>query len=177
MRLWCVHVREDSPPEGAKALEWFLLTTIAIPSPEHAEQMLTWYGLRWRIEDWHRVLKSGCRVERLGHDRIERLERAIAIRLVIAWRIMLMTLLGRETPELPAEALFSELEITVLGAFAKSRRLPPPANLGEAVLMVARLGGYLARTRDPPPGHQLLWHGYATLAGMCIGYALREQPP
>jgi hypothetical protein len=177
VNVWVVHVREEQPPHGAKALEWFLLSTLPIDSPEQAEQMLRWYCLRWRIEDWHRVLKTGCRVERLGHDSAERLERAIAIRLVIAWRIMLMTLLGRETPELPAELMFSDIELTVLGAFARSRALPAPTNLGEAVRMVARLGGYLARTRDPPPGHQLMWYGYATLQGMCAGYALRDQTP
>jgi hypothetical protein len=175
IRLWVVHAREEQPPHGAKALEWFLLTTLPIDSPEQAEQVLGWYALRWRIEDWHRVLKTGCRVEQLGHDSAERLERAIAIRLVIAWRIMLMTLLGRDTPELPAELMFSDIELTVLGAFARTRALPAPANLGEAVRMVARLGGYLARTRDPPPGHQLMWYGYATLQGMCVGYALRDQ--
>jgi hypothetical protein len=175
IQLWVVHVREPSPPAGVTPLEWFLLTTLPIDSRERAEQMLTWYGLRWRIEDWHRVIKQGCKIEKLAHDSAERLERAIAIRLVIAWRIMLMTLLGREVPELPAELLFSELELTVLGAFAKTRRLPPPTRLGEAVRMVARLGGYLARNHDPPPGHQLMWHGYATLAGMCAGYALRDE--
>lgn len=172
-----VHVREQQPPHGADALEWFLLTTLLVDAPEQAEQVLRWYALRWRIEDWHRVLKTGCRVEKLGHDRAERLERAIAMRMVIAWRIMLMTLLGREVPELPPELLFSDIEITVLGAFARSRRLPAPTTLGEAVRMVARLGGYLARTRDPPPGHQLMWHGYVTLQGMCAGYALRDQTP
>lgn len=173
--LWAVHVLEDSPPQDVKPIEWFLLTTVPITSREHAEQMLLWYGLRWRIEDWHRVLKSGCRIEQLGHDSAERLQRAIAIRLVIAWRIMLMTLLGREVPELPAELLFSELELKVLGAFAKSRNLNSPANLGEATRMVARLGGYLARNHDPPPGHQLMWYGYTTLVGMCAGYALRDE--
>ncbi len=173
--VWIVHVRERKPPPGTKPIEWFLLTTLPITSPEQAEQALTWYCLRWRIEDWHRVLKTGCRIEQLAHHSAERLERAIAINLVIAWRIMLMTRLGREVPELPAELLFSELEITVLGAFAKSRGLPPPANLGAAVLMVARLGGYLARTRDPPPGYQLMWYGYTTLSGMCAGYALRDE--
>jgi hypothetical protein len=177
IHLWVVHVREEQPPHGAKALEWFLLSTLPIDSPEQAEQMLRWYALRWRIEDWHRVLKTGCRVEQLGHGSAERLERAIAMRLVIAWRIMLMTLLGRETPELPAELMFSDIELTVLGAFARTRRLPAPTTLGEAVRMVARLGGYLARTRDPPPGHQLMWYGYATLQGMCAGYALRDQAP
>ena len=77
--------------------------------------------LRWRIEDWHRVLKSGCRIEDLAHKSAERLRRAIAINLVIAWRIMLMTLLGRETPELSAEVLFSNIELRTLRAYAKKK--------------------------------------------------------
>ncbi|MFH1763090.1 MAG: transposase [Gemmatimonadota bacterium] len=106
-----VHALEEKPPPDTKAVEWFLLTTLRITSIEHAEQCLRWYRLRWRIEDWHRVLKSGCRIEDLAHKTAERLRRAIAINLVIAWRIMLMTLLGRETPELPAEVLFSDIEL------------------------------------------------------------------
>ena len=125
MALWCVHVREDHPPDNAKALEWFLLTTLPVQSREDAERMLRWYALRWRIEDWHRVIKSGCRVERLAHDRVERLARAIAMRLVIAWRIMLMTLLGREVPELPAQLLFSDVELEVLTAYAPTRQRSP----------------------------------------------------
>jgi hypothetical protein len=77
--------------------------------------------LQWHIEDWHRVLKSGCRVEALAHQTATRLKRAIAINLVIAWRIMLMTLLGRTCPDLPAEVLFSDLEITVLNAYAEKK--------------------------------------------------------
>jgi hypothetical protein len=177
LELWAVHAEELDPPEGVEAIEWFLLTTVPVTSPHDAAQLLHWYTLRWRIEDWHRVLKTGCRVEKLGHDTAQRLERAIAIRLVIAWRVMLMTLLGREVPELPPEALFSELEITVLSAFAQSRGLAPPQTLGETVLMLARVGGYLARNRDPPPGHQLMWQGYITLSAMAIGFALRDSIP
>jgi hypothetical protein len=117
--VWVIHAREENPPPNAKALEWFLLTTINITSVEDAEQCLRWYCLRWRIEDWHRVLKSGCRIEDIAHKTAERLRRAIAINLVIAWRIMLMTLLGRETPELPAEVLFSDIELRTLRAYAK----------------------------------------------------------
>ena len=117
--VWVIHAREENPPPNAKALEWFLLTTINITSAEDAEQCLRWYCLRWRIEDWHRVLKSGCRIEDIAHKTAERLRRAIAINLVIAWRIMLMTLLGRETPELPAEVLFSDIELRTLRAYAK----------------------------------------------------------
>jgi hypothetical protein len=119
--LTIVHVAEDCPPEGEDGIEWFLLTTVDVQSAEDTEKCLRWYCLRWRIEDWHRVLKSGCCIEDAAHKTAERLKRAIAINLVIGWRIMLMTLLGRETPELSAEVLFSDIEIEVLSAFAKKK--------------------------------------------------------
>jgi hypothetical protein len=172
--IWVVHALEENPPANTKAVEWFLLTTIDVTSAEDAEQCLRWYCLRWRIEDWHRVLKSGCRIEDLAHESAERLRRAIAINLVIAWRIMLMTLLGRETPELPAEVLFSDIELRTLHAYAKKKRLKPPWLLGEAVLLVAKIGGYLGRNSDPPPGHQLLWQGYTEFQFMCLGFVLLE---
>ena len=125
--IWVIHALEEKPPADATSVEWFILTTINISSPEDAEQCLRWYCLRWRIEDWHRVLKSGCCIEKISHDTAERLRRAIAINLVIGWRIMLMTLLGRETPELPAEVLFSSIELRTLRAYAKkkSKGTPP----------------------------------------------------
>lgn len=121
--LWVVHVVEEHAPADVEPLEWFLLTTLEVDSVEQAEACLRWYCLRWRIEDWHRVLKSGCQVERLAHRSALRLRRAIAINLVIAWRIMVMTLLGREQPELPADVMFSDIEIEVLAAFAKKKRI------------------------------------------------------
>jgi hypothetical protein len=117
--LWVVHAHERTPPAGAEPIEWFLLTTREIATAADAQDCLRWYCLRWRIEDWHRVLKSGCGIEALQHKSAERLKRAIAINLVIAWRIMLMTLLGRECPTLPAEVLFSDLEVEVLTAYSK----------------------------------------------------------
>ena len=83
-----------------------------------AEQVLEWYRLRWRIEDWHRILKSGCKVEYLGHRTGQRIERAVTIKAVIAWRLAAMTLLGRETPELPSEVFFTQIQpapLRVLG--------------------------------------------------------------
>jgi hypothetical protein len=117
--VWVIHAVESAPPGGTEAVEWFLLTTVNIASPEDAVQCLRWYCLRWRIEDFHRVLKSGCGVEQIAHETAERIRRAIAINLVIAWRIMLMTLLGRETPDLPPEVMFSNIELQVLRAYAK----------------------------------------------------------
>lgn len=173
--VWVLHAVEKTPPPGVEAIEWFLITSRDIGCVADAQQCFKDYALRWRIEDWHRVLKSGCEIEHLAHQHIERLQRAIGINLVIAWHIMVMTLLGREVPELPAEVLYSELEIEVLRAYAIANRLTAPTTLGETVRLVARLGGYLGRTHDPPPGHQLMWYGYRTLTAMCEGYALRPR--
>ena len=173
LHLWVVLAREKNPPADAKRLEWCVLTSREITEPADAERCLADYALRWRIEDWHRVLKTGCRVEELAHEQVERLQRSIAINLVIAWRIMVMTLLGREIPELPAEVLFSDIEIKVLSAWANTRRYAkPPSNLGEAIRLTAMIGGYIGRKHDPPPGHELMWYGYQNLVMMCVGYEL-----
>jgi len=121
IKLRVVHVQETTQPKDDEPVEWFLLTTCEVSSPEQAQQILRWYCLRWRIEDWHRVLKSGCNIEKLQHKTAERLKRTIAINLVIAWRIMVLTLLGRECPALGAEVLFSDLEMQVLKAQAKKK--------------------------------------------------------
>ena len=93
--LWVVHVREEQPPAAVEPLEWFLLTTLRVTSPDDAARILQWYARRWRIEEYFRVLKSGCKVEELQHHSAERLERAMAIKMVIGWRIQLMVQLGR----------------------------------------------------------------------------------
>jgi len=173
VELCVVHASEQNPPSGTKPVEWFLLTTMNVVSCSDAEQCLRWYTLRWRIEDWHRVLKSGCGIDDLANETADRLRCAIGINLVIAWRIMLMTLLGRQTPELPAEILYSDIELSTLTAYAK-KRIKPPTLLGEAVILVARIGGYLNRKNDPPPGHQILWQGYHEFQYMCMGFALLD---
>jgi hypothetical protein len=180
IEIWVIHALEESPPAGVEAIEWFLLTTLSLECWEDAARCLSWYCLRWRIEDWHRVLKSGCRIEEAAHKTAERLTRSIAINLVIAWRIMLMTRLGREVPQLPAEVLFSDLEIKVLSAYAKKKRPKAPMLLGalmllgDAVRLTARIGGYLGRANDPPPGDELMWNGYTQLQLLCEGFALRD---
>lgn len=176
--LSIIHVGEEDPPAGVTPINWFLLTTLELSSPEQALRCVAWYCLRWRTEDWYRVLKSGCEIEELGHESAERLGRAVAIHAVIAWRVMLMTLLGRTDPGLPPDVLFSELELQVLDAYAHRRRdLPQPTTLKNAVWIVASMGGYLRRKSDPPPGHQVLWRGYTKLQTMSIGFSLHDARP
>ena len=176
--LWIIHVAEEDPPAGVTPVQWFLLTTLELRSPEQALRCVEWYCLRWRTEDWYRVLKSGCAIEKLGHTSAERLGRAVAMHGVIAWRIMLMALLGRTNPGLPPDVLFSDLELQLLDAYVQQRRdLPTPTSLKNAVWIVASMGGYLRRKSDPPPGHQVLWQGYTKLQTMCIGFSLHHAGP
>ena len=173
--LWAVHVRETAAPEGEKPLEWFLLTSRRVADLETALETVGHYLRRWRVEDFFRVLKSGCRAEHLGFHSAGRLRRALTIQAVIAWRLMLMTLLGREVPECNAEWLFSDIELRFLADYAADAALPTPDDLADAVLLVALLGGYRNRKHDPPPGHQILWRGYERLSLATLGYRIAER--
>jgi hypothetical protein len=173
--LWGVYAREDKPPAGAKRIEWKLLTTEKVETVEEARRIVDLYTRRWRIEEWHRVLKQGCKVQEHQNETAERLKRAIVIDAVIAWRIQLMTLLGREVPELPCEVFFDEWEVKVLEAMeAKKgkRGMKRPFTLGETIILVAKMGGYLGRRSDPPPGAECIWKGMIALFHRTEGYRL-----
>ncbi len=150
-----MHAREANPPERVEPVEWLLLTTLPVASREDAAKALDLYSLRWRIEDWHRILKSGCKVEMIAHRTGTRIERAVAINAVIAWRIATLTHLARTKPELPATTAFTDIELALLTDFARVRKLPPPEDLGQACRLVATMGGYLNRSNDGPPGAEI----------------------
>lgn len=116
IELHALLIVEPNPPEGAKPLRWVLLTTLPIASGKQALRCLRDYSLRWRIEEWHRLLKDGCKVEAHQHRTAQRLAKAIAIDAVIAWQAMLLTLLGRQAPDLPCEVIFSPWECRLLVA-------------------------------------------------------------
>ena len=166
LRIHAVQDKEIHAPEDVKPVHWFLLTTLPVKSRAQAEQVIQRYRVRWRLEDWHRVLKSGCKVELVAHRTEGRQQRAVTINAVITWRLTVITLLGRETPELPMEVMFSELEIACLQDFAAHCKLPPPTDLSSAIVTMANLAGYQNRKHDPPPGNQKLWEGYLRLANM-----------
>ena len=159
-----VHRREESPADAVEPLEWCLLTSVPVKAREEAHWMPGRYRLRRRIEYWQRVLRSGCKVECLGHRKAERIERAVTINATIAWRLTAMTLRGRATPELPAEVLHAGSGIMALQDFAADRWLPAPGNPGLAVLTLALPRGYRNRRKNPPPGQQKLGEGYKRLA-------------
>ncbi len=165
LALNAVHVAEvDVPDDGSEPVAWTLLTTLPVASLHQACEVVRLYGLRWRIEDWHRILKSGCKVETIAHRTGTRIERAVAINAVIAWRIATLTHLARTKPELPATTAFTDIELALLTDFARVRKLPPPEDLGQAFRLVATMGGYLNRSNDGPPGAEIAWNGQAALS-------------
>jgi hypothetical protein len=121
IKLWAVYLREKYPPKGAAAVHWLLLTSIPVTSLKQALKCVRWYCRRWRIEEWHRVMKSGCKILHHQNHTAQVLLRAIALDAVIAWRIMLLALLGREVPELPAGTLFDPCEREVLGLLTQKK--------------------------------------------------------
>jgi hypothetical protein len=124
LRLWAVYLEEKNPPADATALRWLLLTTAQVASAKQALKCIHWYCRRWRIEEWHRVMKSGCKILEHQNRDAQSLLRAIALDAVIAWRIMLLALLGRTVPGLPCEVLFNPCECEVLEILSSKKTLP-----------------------------------------------------
>jgi len=122
--LFAVYLLEKNPPPEATQIKWLLLTTIEVRSLKQAMKCVNWYCLRWRIEEWHRVLKSGCRVLEHQNHSAETLSRVIVIDAVIGWRIMLLTLLGREVPEMTCSLFFDQWECEVLQLLSKKTICP-----------------------------------------------------
>ena len=170
--LYGIHIREIAPPEGEEPVQWFLLTTLKVRTAEQAAETVGFYLQRWRVEDFFRVLKSGCRVEFLLFRTADRLQRAIAINAVIAWRIMVMTLLGRQVPDCDPQLMFTDRELGFLRDYALEHGLAAPERLGDAVRLVAHLGGYRDRKHDPEPGNQIMWHGQTRLTSAALGHAI-----
>ena len=173
LTLQAVQVTETEPPDDEDPVKWTLLTSLPVDSAEAAREVIGFYLNRWKIEDYFRILKSGCRVEYLAFRTADRLTCAIAINAVIAWRIQLMTLLGREAPHNDPQLMFTDEEITFLRDYARAYGQPAPENLGAAVHLVAMFGGYQARKHDPEPGAQIMWRGQERLSAATIAYEVK----
>jgi hypothetical protein len=177
IEMHAVYVLEADPPDGEESIEWMLLTNIAIMSYEDAYEKVLWYCLRWRIEMYFKVLKSGFRVEscRLGHA--DRLARYLTVMSIVAWRLFMITLIARTDPATPCSTLLADQEWKVLFLKANKKKTIPkkPPSIGNVVIWIAKLGGYLARKNDGPPGTITLWRGWKRLADLSEGWTLADQ--
>jgi Transposase DNA-binding/Transposase Tn5 dimerisation domain len=166
---WAVRLSEDAPPADCEPLSWTLLTNIPIASVEQAVEKVSWYRRRWAIEEFHKILKSGCTVEDCRLQTADRLKRYLALFCVIAWRLFWMVHISRADPTAPAEVVLTQSEIGTITTLKRFRdKLPRDAALTvrAAVIAVACLGGYLNRKNDPQPGATVIWRGWQRLSSM-----------
>lgn len=166
LTLWAVYVHEPSPPPGEEPLSWMLLTALPVESFEDAVRCVEYYAVRFTIELYFKVLKSGCRIEsRQYEDADDLIERCLPTYALVAWRILYLTTIGRSLPDLPCTALFEEDEWQALYCYVNNTTELPakPPSLREAMIMVARLGGFLARKSDGNPGVKTIWEGLQKL--------------
>ena len=155
-----IELREEGVEKG---ICWRLLTTLRVPDLATAIRHARWYAKRWQIEEFHRTLKTGCRVEARQMRSLERLKPMMALDMIVASSLMGMSAAAREQPESPASDWLDEEEISALEAYhrksQRSEAAAAPLSIGQAVQWIARLGGHLGRKGDGHPGAQVLWQG------------------
>lgn len=178
LRLTVIHAVEQSVPKGREKIQWKLLTNLPVDSLEMAIEKLEWYAMRWKIETFHKILKSGCKTEASKLRTSERLTKLISLCCVISWRVFWMTMVGRENTAGPASAVFTKVEMKLLDLVVKKKAGScerSPAGLAAYTVKLAQLGGYLARAGDPPPGNMVIWKGLSRLNDIQLGFDLASE--
>jgi hypothetical protein len=165
----CLIAREIAAPPGVKPIEWRLLTNRRAETLDEVAQSIDWYRARWEIELLFLVLKEGCRVEALQLATIQRLERALALFLVVAWRIARLMRLGRTVPDLDAALLLEPEEWQAAYILAKKPLPKEPPRLDTVLRMIAQLGGFLGRKGDGEPGVKTIWLGLQRVMDFAAG--------
>ncbi len=169
-----VWAKEISTPVGESSVEWKLLTSLTVDTLETAVQCIKWYAKRWIIERYHYALKSGCQVEDLQLESIENIERALSIYCIIAWRLLYMTYIARNEPDVPCTKVLSDNEWQALWCFTNKAIMPPknPPSLSEAIRLIAKLGGFLGHKSDGQPGIMTVWKGLRRLDDITETYRI-----
>lgn len=172
LQVYAVYADEVDCPKGEEPVSWMLLTSESVTAVEQALTILRWYGYRWHVEEFHKLLKSGCQVERYRLA-AEGMKPLLGFLCIIAADLLRLTYLKRTQPKLPAETVLSPVQIQVLKA--KATRRPKTLTVQWAVESIARLGGYLEHRRKTPIGIQVLWKGWAKLHDLVEGWQLANQ--
>ena len=157
--LTVLHAQERGKPKNRNRIDWKLITDLPVRTLKDAIEKLRWYALRWKIEMFHKILKSGCKAEDRRLRTAERLVNLIAIFCIVSWRIFWMTMLNRSDPNAHPLLALTKIEMQLLDHLVVSRY----------VIKIARLGGYLARANDPAPGNIVMWRGFSRLSDIELG--------
>ncbi len=168
-----VYAWEVHPPAGEPPVEWWLVTTEPVETPEQILRVVDWYRTRWLIEEFFKCLKTGCAYEKRQLESLNTLLVALALLVPIAWQLLLLRHLARALPDAPARVALTGRQLQVLRVTPAGARLPPQPTTRDGLLAVARLGGHLRQNGEP--GWLVLGRGMQTLLRMEAGWAAAEQ--
>jgi hypothetical protein len=169
--LTVIHATERDAPKGRKPIDWKLMTDLPARTRAEVIEKIDWYALRWKIEVFHKILKSGCKAEDSKLRTADRLANLMAVYCILSWRVFWLTMLNRAAPDAAPATALTASEISLLDQLvvdAGSRRCRP-GTLSYYLTKLSRLGGYLARSNDPPPGNTVIWRGLSRLTDIEIG--------
>ena len=173
LTLTVIHAIEQGTPPNREAIEWKLITDLPVDSFEAAIDKLDWYSRRWKIEVFHKILKSGCKAEESKLRTADRIVNLISLFCILSWRIFWMTMINRTAPEAPPALALTPSECHLLDQIVKEKTPHAKAKpLSAYLIKIARLGGYLARKNDPPPGNIVMWRGMSRLTDIQLGFQL-----
>lgn len=177
LTLTVIHATERDTPRGREKIAWKLLTNLPVKTLKEAIEKLNWYALRWKIEVFHKILKSGCKAEQSKLRSSERLANLIAIFCIIGWRVFWLTMLHRAEPGLSPAIALDTTEVYLLDQLVKTKpgQCHREATISDYIIKIARLGGYLNRASDPPPGNMVMWRGLSKLNDIHLGFLLGSQ--
>jgi hypothetical protein len=174
LELTVIHAREISAPKGRAPISWKLLTDLPVASLAQACEKLDWYAMRWKIETFHKILKSGCKAEESLLRNAHRLVNLLALLCIVAWRVFWLCMVKRTSPQAPAHMVFTPTELELLRRLSRKQIIPKDATISDYLLALAKLGGYLARKRDHPPGNKVIWRGMIRLMDIHLGYCIAK---
>jgi len=171
LRMQVVYLKEEDPPAGVEAVDWMILTSEPVVSFADACVIASYYQVRWTIEEWHRVLKEGCRLEESQVETVLTLRRLSALLSVVAVRLLQLRDLARGRAASDAQALRAcadplWIKVVALLAGLEAAVLTPQ----EFWQTIARKGGFIGRKRDGMPGWKVIWRGWYDISQM-VRYA------
>ena len=172
--MWAVHAVEVDPPKDVEQVEWILLTSLPVAGFGDAWRILEYYEKRWLIEEYHKALKTGCRVESRQLQSKEGLERLTALLSVIAVRLLQLKSAARTNPTRPARNVVPLHWIKMLLAARKKSKLTVAMTIRRFYREVAKLGGFLGRKSDGEPGWITIWRGWQKLYMFIHGAELAQ---
>ena len=168
---WVVETREVDPPKGVQPLHWVLWTSLPVTRFDEAWQIIEDYERRWLIEEFHKAIKTGCRLEARQFMEAHRLEAVAAFTSVLAVRLLQLKTVATTSPDLPAERVVPTIWLKMLSALRKRKLI----TVRDFFRHLAGLGGFLLRKRDGNPGWITLWRGLDKLLLAIRGYSAMNQ--